>query len=71
MIDFFKILPLLILFLRIDCISQSAPSEHKVENVKIGYSIQLFDEVDISDATVAIKMFGNELTRNVSDQYSP
>ena len=71
MINFFKILPLLILFLRIDCISQSAPSEHKVENVKIGFSIQLFDEVDISDATVAIKLFGDELTKGVKDKYSP
>lgn len=41
------------------------------QKIRTGFSIYLFKDVDIRDATVAIKMWGDELLKNLGMNFSP
>jgi len=44
--------------------------ENNQQKIRIGYSIHLFKDVDIRDATVAIKMWTDELLENLGMEFS-
>lgn len=63
-----KIILLLLLF-TVTTLAQSKRKDAKP--LTVGFSIYLFNEVDIRDATVAIQMWGNELMGNLGLNYFP
>ncbi len=51
--------------------SQSKSVKNNLKPIYVGFSISLFNDVDIRDATAAIKMWGNELLKDMNTQYTP
>ncbi|MFZ1292037.1 MAG: PhnD/SsuA/transferrin family substrate-binding protein [Melioribacteraceae bacterium] len=51
--------------------SQSKNEKNNFKPIYVGFSISMFNDVDIRDATAAIKMWGNELLKGMNTQYTP
>lgn len=51
--------------------AQNRPKVIDLQQVKVGFSISLFNDVDTRDATVAIKMWGDELLGKMGVLYTP
>ena len=62
---------LLLTLLTITVSAQNRPKVIDLQQVKVGFSISLFNEVDTRDATVAIKMWGDELLRKLGVKLTP
>ncbi|MBK8944553.1 MAG: PhnD/SsuA/transferrin family substrate-binding protein [Ignavibacteriae bacterium] len=51
--------------------SQSKSVKNNLKPIYVGFSISLFNDVDIRDATAAIKMWGDELLKGMDAKFTP
>ncbi|MCB0742424.1 MAG: PhnD/SsuA/transferrin family substrate-binding protein [Ignavibacteriales bacterium] len=65
-----KIVSVIILLIAEVSVSQSNNNKKNTQSVEVGFSINLFSQVDIRDATVAIQMWGNEFTGSLGINYT-
>jgi phosphonate transport system substrate-binding protein len=52
-------------------ISQTQTNKREAQPINVGFSIDLFNQVDIRDASVAIEMWGDELLGELGIKYYP
>lgn len=63
---------ILILLLLVNAaFSQTNNSKKEAQSITVGFTIQLFNDVDIRDAEVALKMWGNEVLSGLGVNYYP
>lgn len=66
-----KILLLILLLLVKVSLSQTKSNSKENQAVEVGFSSNLFNQVDTRDATVAIQLWGKELTESLGMNYFP